>query len=156
MSLAKREQILTRLEAINAEIVADATNDLETSFRNRGLLDNDKRPALALMDGDEENALSPVQTGRVRMAPSIMRMTPQIFIILKNKKPTNTDVGTRLNQLRGVVIRKLATDADLLALIGANGTIQYLGCETDLKSGELAEGQMRLDLELRYAFNPNA
>jgi hypothetical protein len=156
MSLAKREEILTRLFVIAQAIANDVTNEIEAAFRNRGLLDQDKRPCIALMDGDEENSLSPVQTGRVRMSPSIMRMTPQVYIILKNKKPKNDNIGTELNTLRGVVIRAIATDADLLTLIGGNGTIQYLGCETDLKSGELAEGQMRLDFELRYAFNPNS
>jgi hypothetical protein len=69
------------------------------------------------------------------MQPVIVKMMPQIFVVLKNKKPQNDGIGPELNDYRGKIIRALAYDAQLLALIGPNGDISYDGCLTDMKTG---------------------
>jgi len=148
MAIAKREQVLARLFDVLATV-----NGVESTVRNRGLLGEDARPALVQLDGDETNVL-PGPVGQPRMAPALVRMQPQIFIVLKNAKPQNKDVGPTLNQFRALIIRAIATDAQLLALLGSNGKMSYDGCETDLKTGMLVEGQMQLNFSLTCVLDP--
>jgi hypothetical protein len=150
----RREAILVRLLAIMGSI-----DDVETVARDRGLLDNDARPALVLLDGDEQERTPRVGrnvTGRQAMIPVMMTMRPQLFVVLKNKKPANEGQGPLLNTLRTAVITAIANDATLLTLVGSNGDIVYNGCETDMKSGSGLDGQARLDFSLTYPLDPYA
>ena len=149
--LARREQILSRIEAL-----LDAVEGVETVARNRGLLDNDARPALVLMDGDEALKVSGGGRGRGKMSASILTMRPQVFVVLKLRKPQNALVGQDLNAFRTDVVRALADDATLVTLVGTSGDIVYEGCETDLKSGMQVEGQMRLDFAITTVMDPYA
>jgi hypothetical protein len=148
----RREQILSRLED-----VLGAVPGIESFARNRGLLDNDARPAIVLLDGDERERTPPVgrsATGRQGMVVNMMTMFPQVFVVLKVAKPQNVDVGPTLNGLRSAVIAAVAADAALRTLVGTNGDIVYTGCETDLKSGSPLDGTGRLDFTLSYPLDP--
>lgn len=147
---AHREEILAQLFSI-----LGGMSDFVSKVRNRGLLDNDARPAVALLDGDERQRIA-AQRGGGRMAPSILQMTPQVFILLKTKKPVNENVGQDLNSLRVKVIQAFANDATLRTLVGANGDMTYDGCDTDLKTGASMEGQMQMFFTISTAFNPYA
>lgn len=152
MSINRREEVLDRLKAI-----MEAQEGYETTFRNRSLLSNDNLPALGLLDGDESSRIgTPAPRGRPGFAASIVTMNPQIFIVVKNKKPANKDIGTLLNTLRGKLISAIAADALLLALIGPNGRLNYDGAETDLKTGMPLEGQMQINLSIDVPFDPRA
>ena len=147
----RRELILKRVVTL-----LEDTEGVETVARNRGLLDNDKLPAVILLDGDE----SADKIGRVSrggMAPTINRMRPEIYILLKDARPpvkNDGAQGTALNNFRMLVCEAIANDAELNTLLGSNGSQQYLGCTTDLKSGGSLSGQMRIDIALSYAFDP--
>jgi len=145
----KREQILLRLKAILETIPT-----IVTVVRNRGLMDNDSRPAAYLLDGDESFRLTGDRKGRVTMSQELITMRPQIFVIGKSLKPQNEGVGAALNGYRIGIIRAIAQDAALLALVGSNGDIAYNGCETDLKNGSLLDGQLRLDFAITYVLDP--
>lgn len=153
----KREAILLQLLSVMTTI-----SSAQSVVRNRGWLDQDARPALYLMDGTEVQRLTgdrgrgtrlPTH-GHDRMIPQIMVMKPEIFIVLKSRKPQNVGVGEDINAIRLELIRAIAVDTTLQELTGSNGAIAYLGCDTDLKSGGPAEGQMRLDWEFVYVLNP--
>lgn len=154
MAIDRREAILVRIEA-----VLETVDGLETVARNRGLLDNDDRPAAVLLDGDEQERNPRVGrnvTGRQAMTPVMMTMRPQVFVVLKNKKPANDGQGTLLNTVRTAIIQAIANDATLQTLVGSNGDMVYNGCETDMKSGAGLDGQARMDFSLTYPFDPYA
>jgi hypothetical protein len=146
-----REMILSQLKVILGTLPM-----ITTVVRNRGLLDQEQRPAAVLMDGDETARLTGDKRGRIRMSPELITMKPQLFIILKSHKPTNEYVGEDLNQYRADLITAVDLDATLRTLVGSNGNIAYTGCTTDLKSGQQAEGQMRLDFDITYVLDPSA
>jgi hypothetical protein len=155
-----RERILDRLFTVLSGITLlnTPTPAFETFARNRGLLDQEHRPAVVLLDGDETGlVLSNVPRGRPGMKSAMfITMRPQIFILLKSKGPQNEGVGPLLNQYRTAVLKAIATDATLITLIGANGDIQYDGAETDLKSGSNMSGEMQINLSIRTSLNPLA
>lgn len=151
MSVNRREEIFEQLFTILGTVTG-----FETKVRNRALRSNDDLPGIVLMDGDETATKNEPGRGRPGMATSLTVMQPQIFILLKNKLPTNTNAGQELNAFRGEIIRAIAADAQLKALIGPNGAITYDGCETDLKSGGALEGEMQLNFSITSVMNPNA
>lgn len=150
MSVNRREEVLARIFEILGGLAG-----FETKFRNRGKLTNDKHPSVGMLDGDETTKTQ-ARPGRPGMSTVIVTMSPQIFIILKDGGPTNKDVGTELNSRRGDVLRAIAADAQLKALIGPNGAIRYDGAETDLKTGMSLSGEMQINLSIDVPLNPNA
>lgn len=150
--MSKREDVLARTFTILGTI-----QGINTTGRNRGLLEQDVRPCLLQLDGDE-HSLTQASGGPTRrqVSPVIVTMTPQFFIILKTAKPQNVNIGQDLNSFRETLIKAISTDTQLLSIIGGNGYISYAGCETDLKSGSAVEGQMRLDFNIGCVMNPNS
>lgn len=157
MSATTREDILVRLLAILGTVP-----DITTVVRNRGLMANEMRPAIVLMDGDEQEGLRPPSNGRgsgqvIYKTTKIAR--PQIFVLLRTAAPTNKDsagedIGTKLNEYRVEIARRVLDDTALRALLGSNGSINYTGAETDLKSGAAMAGQIRVDFSIAYVFDP--
>ena len=161
--MADRESILVQLRTI---LEAQMTPlGFKSVARNRGLMANEKRPALALLDGDEVPRMI-VPQARVDnyggLRPKLLGMTPEIYILMDEQRPTNAkpdgtdNIGTLLNIKRDALVKAICNDEPLKALLGTNGGIVYNGCVTDLKSGLALSGQMRLDFELRYFFDPTA
>lgn len=89
------------------------------------------------------------------MSWQLMTMQPQIFVIPKSAKPNNEDIGEVVNDLRQTIVRVIAQDQILIDLVTANGSIAYLGMETDLKSGLNLDGQARLDFAFTYVLDPS-
>ena len=153
----KREDIMNRLEAIAATVTG-----VVTVQRNKGLLTDAKRPAIVILDGDEDVDLVAAPRGRgPQMTKTINRAKPEIYLLLKEYRSNSenkdgVNVGTLLNTMRIEIVKKIAADATLRALLGANGGIDYTGCITDLKSGSALAGEMRLDFTFSYVFDPNA
>jgi len=157
MPATTREDILARLLEILRTVP-----DITTVVRNRGLVDNNMRPAIVLMDGSEVEGLRPPRNGRggdqvVVRTTKIMR--PQVFVLLKTAGPTNVapdgeNVGKKLNEHKVEVSRLILADTQLRALLGSNGALTYTGAETDMQSGAAMAGQMRLDFQITYVFDP--
>lgn len=152
-----RENILVRL----VELMSEQYIAARTVVRNRGLLKNDDRPAVAILDGDENVRLSGDgqgrgNRGRQSMGPQLMTMTPEIYIIPETAKPANPDIGTEVNDFRETIVRVIAQDQVLLDLIGSNGSVSYIRMVTDLKSGMALDGQCRLDFSFTYVLDPLA
>jgi hypothetical protein len=163
MPVNKREQILERLKDIMSEEYIQA----ETVVRNRGLIEEDARPAIAIMDGDERaqvtgDSLGRGRGGRVGMSFQLMTMAPQVFFIPKELLPRNqtiatppVNIGTIVNEYADLIVRVVARDTVLQALVGNNGSIAYIAMVTDLKSGAALQGQCRLDFAFTYMIDPS-
>lgn len=152
----RREASLERLLTI-----AEGVTGFKTKLRNVGVNTDDKKDAVILLDGDESVLTAPPSRGRgpTLMPTMIMRSTPQLFILLKELRPQQTDadhvnVGTRLNNYRIALINAVANDATMATLLGSNGSVVYNGCETDLKSGSSLSGTMRMDFAFTYPIIP--
>jgi hypothetical protein len=129
-----------------------------TSFaRNRGLRDDESRPGMVLLDGDESPRISRRTQGQASlMAPQIIEIRPEVYILLKEKRPKNEQVGQQLNAFRIAFMSRLWSDTTLATILGANGSIVYNGLQTDLKSGSAMSGEMRLDFVANYVLKPTA
>lgn len=150
-----REPILVRYLEI-----AQGVTGFKTKKRNGGLIDDDKRDAVILLDGDEINNKGPAVKPRAGlMMPAFMRASPELYIVLKEHRPQNdtpANVGTLLNAYRDALIKAVAEDTAMAALLGSNGSVVYNGCATDLKSGSALSGTMRLDFSFYYWVIPSA
>jgi hypothetical protein len=157
-----RENILARIFTVMASVTVDPA--IVTTVRNRGLMENEKRPAQVLLDGDEFPRLS-VDTRRIKgmaslMAPQIVQIRPGVYYLPKEKRPTNVqngvNIGTEANTWRIAFLNKLWADVELAELLGSNGSMVYNGCETDLKSGSAMSGEIKLDFIVNYVLRPTA
>jgi hypothetical protein len=127
---------------------------------NRGELPSSpepKVPGLVLLDADEvkDPRFVQAQPGRkLPMGTQVMRMTPEIYIVLDVRKPNNTNVGEDLNTARAAILDLIMHDEVLTALVGDNGQITYDGCVTDLARNRTFRGQMGLSITFVYPLLP--
>ena len=142
----RREEVLARLLTVANE-VPGAT----TALRNVGGISETRRPALIVLDADE--AVDEMDFGGSRPfdAPTLVVMTPEIFIMVSASAAT---IGTELNTMRRRVIRSVLQDPTLRALVGTNGDIRYAGCGTALATGRSMEGEMAVSFAFRYVLRP--
>lgn len=155
MSLDKREAILERMLAL-LQTVNSVTPPFSV-FRNRGEIPTEKLPALVLLDGREDlkyPAMTHTRGGAV--VPTVFDLKPQVFVVLKPRDDiNNVGVGEELSATRMQILKAFIQDDELRAMLGSNGEINYLGHETDLQTGAAMVGQMQLNFQLSYVFNPN-
>jgi hypothetical protein len=144
----KRELILSRLYDILA-----LTEGVVEVVRNRGELPADKRPAILLLDGDEESQERARDRGRIGRSPNLVTLRPEVYVALDPAKPHNLVTGQRLNEFRGMILAAVLTDATLQDLVGTNGEVFYAGCITDLARGRSMEGEMGLVFAFTYVLN---
>ena len=135
-------------------------NGEQSVFRNRAEIPTDKLPALVLLDGRESlkgGQPKSMSTGLLpgQIPPQVYVLEPQVFIICKPRGTIeNEGVGPELSTMRIKVLNAFLNDGDLGSLLGANGELSYLGHETDLQTGSTVLGQMQLNLQLSYVFDP--
>jgi len=158
--IATREDILERIIGV----LGGVSGVMEAS-RNRSEFTQDKLPAIILLDGSEEIAMDePVpRLKTVRMVPAIMRLRPEIFVILPQRADaTNTvmpdgtynPIGPALSFWRDAVLAALINDATLVALLTSSGQIVYRGCATDMATGRTMWGQLQLFIDFHYVWFP--
>jgi hypothetical protein len=152
----KREAILQRMFAILTTISGPAVVDGQACiFRNRGEVPPEKMPALVLLDGREEIRLSASGKGGIKVA-TLFTLLPQVFVILKpTEDASNTGIGEELSDYRMRLLKAFKDDDSLIAMLGSNGEINYLGHETDMQTGSTMLGQMQLLFSLTYVLNPD-
>lgn len=141
----RREDILTRLQLILQGISGYQV------YRARGDLPNVKRPALLLLDADEE-ALPQPNNSRPAHAPYVVIMRPEIVIVLATPDANRTNVGAQLNAMRVELCRLILNDPELIGICTSSGYIRYEGCITDLGQGRDFEGKMTLVFAFAYIF----
>jgi hypothetical protein len=147
----RREQVLTAILAALKEV-----SGVQSVIRNRGALLADMRPAVVLLDGDENSRDPPPQgRGQLSLSPNLIDLTPEIYVVMDTRLPQNEGIGEDMNALRVLILTALMSNAALIAVLGSNGDIKYDGCETDMASGRSMEGQMHLRLTFTYVLRPS-
>lgn len=158
----RREEILLRMMAI-LQGMLETTPGFVTVWRDRGEVppvDSETKvpllPAAILLDGREQPRVrTEGHAYGTRIPGTIVTLMPEVWIVLMPKENvTNAGVGEELSAYRVKIVRDIVLDDTLIAIVGSNGEIEYRGCETDMQSGGLLEGQMRLDFGLTYALIP--
>jgi hypothetical protein len=155
MSFDRREAILDRLHSLLGTI--NGTEVPLSVFRNRAEIPTDKLPALVLLDGRESLKYPNMPHDRGgAMVPTIYDLHPQVFIVLRPRDTVeNVGVGPELSGIRMSILDAFINDEHLMNdLLGTNGEINYLGHETDLQTGSTVLGQMQLNFQLSYVFDP--
>lgn len=147
MPVDKRELILSQLF-----VIGSATEGIKSSRRNQGLVSTDERPAFVLLDGDElpTKLGPPSRSNYGGMTPQLMTMTPEMYFLLPEARPQNVQVGQQVNAFRIALLAAITNDDTLRGLIGPNGTIVYYSTTTDLKSGSVLGGTIRMNYQITY------
>ena len=136
-----REDILERLVALVAEIP-----NIRWAQRNNPDIPDDQLPAASILDGDEESdGASDIGSSRSANRPYVVQMTPEIILAEQSNQ-----AGSDLCTLRRELIKRVLNDATLVASVGANGAIRYLGCQTDVGWGRLQTCVLSAQFTFKY------
>ncbi len=156
----RREEILERLD----ELLEGLTITLSTGtipagnfVHNRNELPAGKVPGIILLDADEVQDPRALALPNGRQLPpgiQLMRMTPEIYVVLDVRKPANANVGEDLNAARAAILAAIFTDGELQGIVGSNGGISYDGCVTDLARNRTMQGQLGLSITFTYVLSP--
>lgn len=159
----RREELLLRIMAI-LQGMLETTPGFVTVWRDRGEIppvDSETKapllPAAILLDGREAPRVRTEGHAYGRRPPgTIVTLMPEVWVVLMPKENvTNEGIGEELSAFRVKVVGAIVNDDTLIAIVGSNGEIEYRGCETDMQSGGLLEGQMRMDFGLTYTLLPD-
>jgi hypothetical protein len=166
----RREEILERLAAILSGLTitlsaANAAQGLPTTLPagnfvlNRNELPSGKVPGIILCDGDEINDPRMVRKARGQtetgIPPQLIKMTPEIYVVLDERKPNNVNVGADLNLARLAIIAAIFPDQTLQAIVGNNGDIIYEAGITDLARNRAMQGQLGISISFSYPLLPS-
>lgn len=162
MARDRREEILSKVQSLLAG-VAGLKNPV--CYRNRDAFDDQRfLPAVILLDGSEERLTDIGRaSGVVYMPASVVALTPQIFIQARPRDDESNEqldgvaapIGPELSMWRTKVLKALTTDANLVALLGSNGQIEYVGCVTDMQTGSALEGMIQFNFRFSYVLRPD-
>lgn len=155
----RRALILARLEEILGTLAVTLTTGAIAPgniVRNRDELPAELVPGIILLDADEvKDQRFPQNSGRGGPpGPGVMKMTPEIYVVLDVRKPKNKLVGEDLLTARAAIIALVMGDRDLQAITGSSGSITYDACITDLARNRTMRGQMGLSFTFGYPFVP--
>ena len=127
--------------------------------QNRNELPKEKVPGIILLDADEikdPRSQLPARGLIERSTPSsIMKMTPEIYVVLDTRGITNKNVGKDLNTARLAILAAVLPDKQLQDIVGANGNIVYDGCVTDLARNRTMKGQLGVSITFTYPLIQN-
>lgn len=159
------ERLVTLFTGFTVQLIGDPVLSPGVSItagnvvHNRDQLPAEKVPGIILLDADEtkDPRVFERPPGRaLPVSPCLMRMTPEIYVVLDVRTPNNANVGEDLNTARAALLDLVLHDATLLQIVGANGQIIYGGCVTDLARNRTMRGQMGCMVTFVYPFIPNA
>jgi hypothetical protein len=136
-----REDILARLLVVVAGIP-----NIRSSHRNNVDIPEDSLPAVVVFDGDEETNGADDRSARLSGRPYVARMMPEIVIAQQAEL-----VGGELSTLRRELIRRVLNDTTLIAHVGGNGAIRYLGCQTDIGWMRSLHGALLAQFMFQYS-----
>jgi len=151
------DRLMTILSGLSVTLTDGSVIPAGNIVHNRDELPGEKVPGIILLDADEvRDARFPSNQGRSeRPSPGMMRMTPEIYVVLNVRKPHNTNVGEDLNLVRAAILDLVLHDKPLQAFTGSGGTISLDGCYTDLARNRQMKGQMGLSICFGYPFIPD-
>jgi hypothetical protein len=154
-----REAILSRLP-----VLLGGMPGIVKAYRNRGeLTEESLKPAVITLDGEEDIRTRIDDRQRAVPGvypPAVFTLRPQIFVLLKKRDRIDNltlqnnpaPVGPELSGWRNAVFSAVTQDPTLLGLVGSTGRIEYLGSETDMRTGSTI-GVMGAQLWLKFAFS---
>jgi hypothetical protein len=169
-TLDRRDLILGRVFTLlsGLEILLSANNaslNLPTAIvpghivHNRNELPKELVPGIILLDADEikdpKAQLRAPGGIQGQMPPQLMKMTPEIYVVLDVRKPDNANVGADLNLARLAILATLWPDQTLQGIVGSNGNILYDGCVTDLARNRQMRGQLGISMTFSYPLLPS-
>jgi hypothetical protein len=163
-TIDRRQLILTQLydilSGLNVPLLGGPNGPVTivpgNIVHNRDQLPQELVPGIVLLDADETAIPLPLAPGRTtRVGPALMRMTPEIYIVLDVRSPQNKNVGEDLNTARAAIMDLVLHDKTLLQITGSNGRTTYDGCVTDLARNRVMKGQMGISLTFVYPFIPD-
>ena len=145
-----REDILARL----LELVTTLPN-IRTAYRNNLRLTEQDLPSAVVFDGDEETDDANDKSMRPPHKPSIVQFTPEIVVVDQRNL-----VGSALTALRKDLIKLVLFDVELNQQIVktgryGNGTIRYIGCQTDVGWMRSLHGALKANFLFRYPLKPD-
>jgi len=148
-----RELILTRLLAVST------VDGIVAAKRNRFQLPPTMLPGVAVNDSKERAMQTHIGKGLEATPPLKFLLEPEVWVLLKARANyENEGVGEELSGYRAKIITAVLYDDELRSLVNGfdgNGDIEYRGHETDMQSGSMFLGQMRLDFAFSYVLNPS-
>jgi hypothetical protein len=136
-----REDILVRLLA-----VLTGVPNIRSAQRNNVDIPEDQLPGIIVFDGDEETNGAEDRSARLTSRPYVARMMPEIVVA-----ELHNEVGSELSTLRREIIRRVLNDTVLIEQVGGNGTIRYLGCQTDVGWMRSLHGAMNVQFMFQYS-----
>jgi hypothetical protein len=137
-----REDILARL----LEVVASIPN-IRSAQRNDVDISEDRLPNVGVYDGDEESdGATDIGSSRPPKRPYVVQLTPHVVIVEQAAA-----AGTQLSVFRREAIKRVLTDSQLIALVGSNGNIRYLGNQTNFDWGRTLQGVMAVQFNFKYS-----
>ena len=150
------ERLVTILSGLSITLTDGSLIKAGNIVHNRDELPAEKVPGIILLDGDEtKDPRFPQNSGRgTPVSPGMMKMTPEIYVVLDVRKPQNKNVGEDLNLARAAIMHLILRDTDLQAYTGSSGSIVFDGAYTDLARNRQMKGQMGLSFTFGYPFIP--
>lgn len=162
----RRDMILDRLATIltglTSTVSLTGTNGTPSTLKEGGFVQNRNElpdgltPGIILMDGDELQGMKTVIPGRTppRIAPQIMKIVPEIYVVLDVRKPNNVNVREDLSICRLAILSAIYNDKMLLDLVSTNGRVEVEAIVTDLARNRPMKGQMGLSIAFYYPLIP--
>jgi hypothetical protein len=156
-AIATREQILAQIVAVLGSI-----SGVMGVYRDRGLMGDEKLPAIVVLDGREDIVSNIPPLKSVQMTPAIFRLQPQIFVICRERDDATNltldgqddPIGPELSGWRDVVLAHLVNDPTLVSMLTTSGQIVYRGSQTDMATGRLLRGELQLFIDFHYIWQP--
>ena len=158
----QRELIMQAIEALLASVPG-----IRGVFRDRGELpEQDKTPGIVLLDGEEKIKTQLAGRNFTSMPVAVFTLLPQVFLVLTMRDDsTNVTLAgadnpawTELSSFRAKIINAMLTDENLVALIGDNGSIEYRGFDSDMKTGStmgVLGAHMQFYFAISYVLDPS-
>jgi len=138
----RREAILSRIRDILPQVPGIVRAGRNVEDVSGGVA---ARPAAILYDGAEENA---DYEGRPKFSPKdYITMTPQIIILLGAR---SENVGTKVNDIRRLLIPLIYKDETLKSLCTTAGNIKFQSGGLDTAQGETREARYEIKFEFTY------
>jgi hypothetical protein len=160
MTKDRRTDILAQCETLLGSLTITLSSGIIPAgnfVHNRNELPKELVPGIIQLDADEVSDPRGIQMPPGRRGPPgarLMRMTPEIYVVLDVRKPNNVNVGEDLNKARLAILGVILNDPTLQRIVGDNGQISYDGCVTDLARNRTMQGQLGVSITFVYPLVP--
>lgn len=150
-------RLMTLLSGLTITLTDGSTIPAGHIVHNRDELPQELVPGIILLDADEvkDQRFPSIQGRGSRPGPGMMKMTPEIYVVLDVRKPTNINAGEDLNLARAAILNAILHDPTLDTITGSGGSIVLDGCYTDLARNRQMKGQMGMSICFGYPFIPD-